>query len=177
MPQQTTYATMPPIGYSGTLDKGAAFKTLTMFNAEASAAIPFGKGVKRKAAATTDYQATFPTAQADKILGIVERLTTYSRAWTDADGNTVGQLNGTGLLPGVAMSVATEGRMLVTVATGCTAGEGLHVYAVANAGKVPGDLANAADSTNTVNCTTQARFETSCAAGGLAWLVFDFANI
>jgi len=177
MGQQTTYSTMPAIGYSGTLDKNAPFKCLTMVNAEATSAIPFGKGVKRKSGATTDFQATFPAAQGDKILGIVERLTTYARTWTDADGNTLGQLNATGLVPGTMMSVATEGRMLVTVATGCTAGQGLHIYAVANAGKVPGDIANAADSTNTVDCTTQARFESSCAAGGLAWLVFDFANI
>jgi hypothetical protein len=177
MGQQTTYSNMPALGYSGTVDKSQPYSTLTMKNTEASAAIRFGVAVKRNGSPTTDLDALLPTVETDKVVGIVERLTTYSRVWTDELGNTVGQLNATGLVPSTLMSVVTSGRMLVECRTGCTAGQGLWVRAVAAGAEYLGALENADDSTDMIDCTTQAKWETSAAAGGLAWLRFDFTNI
>lgn len=177
MPAQTTYLDAPALGFAGSLDYKRPNATLTMKNTEASASIPFAKGVKRKASATTDYDATFPSAQADRILGIVVRNNTYARTWTDESGVVMGQLDAVGLVPGTLMTVATTGRMLVTAAAAVTAGAGLFVRCVAGGGKVVGDLEAAADGINTVDCSTQGRWETSASAGGLAWLSFNFTNI
>lgn len=175
---QTSYSLQPAIGYAGELDRTRPYSTLTMKNVEASASIRMGAAVKRKAAATTDLDAVLPAAESDKVLGLVVREQTYTRTWTNQDGTTVGQLDGTGLIPSTMMVVATMGRMLVHVRTGATAGQGVWVRAVSGGDpEYLGAIENADDSTDTIDCTTQAKFETSCAADGYAWIVFDFTNI
>ncbi|MGN6103649.1 MAG: structural cement protein Gp24 [Kofleriaceae bacterium] len=174
---QTSYDFQPPIGFAGTLDYKRPHSDLTVRNAETAVSIPWGAAVKRKAAATSDLDVTFPSAEADRILGIVIREQTYARVWTDQDGNKVGQLDGNGLVPGTLMAIATMGRMLVQCVTGCKAGDGLWVRAVAGPGEELGSLANADDGTDMVDCTSQGRWQTSTTPGGLAWLEFDFTNI
>lgn len=178
MALQSTYGLQPALGFTGTLDKSRPFSLLTMKNVEASASIRMGSAVKRKASATTDLDAVLPTAESDKVLGFVVRENSFAPAWTDLSGQTAGNLDSTGLVPGTLMNVATMGRMLVHVRTGCTAGQGVWVRAVS--GGLPeylGAIENADDSTDTIDCTTQAKFVTSCAADGQAWVEFDFTNI
>lgn len=175
---QTSYSLQPAIGFPGELDRTRPFSLLTMKNTEASASIRFGSAVKRNGSPTTDLDAVLPAAETDKVLGLVVRDMSYTRTWTAADGTTVGQLDSTGLVPGVMFQVATMGRMLVHVRTGATAGQGVWVRAVSGgASEYLGAIENADDLTNTIDCTTQAKFVTSCAADGHAWIEFDFTNI
>lgn len=173
---QNTYSLQPALGYRGDLDRGAPHFTLTMKNAEA-ASIPLGVAVKRKNAAASDLEAALPAAEGDAVLGFVVREQTYSRTYTTHDGTTVGQLDATGLVQNTLFTVATMGRMLVHVRTGATAGQGVWIRAVSGgAPEYLGAVENADDSTDMIDCTTQAVFETSCAADGLAWIRFDFTN-
>ena len=178
MGAQTTYSSQPAIGYSGSLDRNAPFSDLTVKNVESSASIPFGKAVKFKTSSPdSDLDVLLPAAESDRIEGIVIRDDTYARTWTDDAGTVNGQLDGTGLIPGTLMRIATKGRMLVACASGCAPGDGLWVRAVAGVGETLGALENADDSTDTVDCTTQGRWLTTAVADGLAWLEFDFTNI
>ena len=178
MGAQTTYSSAPGLGYSGTLDHDYPHGILTVKNVETSASIPFGKAVKFKTSSpASNYDALLPAAESDKVAGIVIREEIYARTYTDADGNTVGDMDGTGLIPGTFFNIARKGRMLVTVATAVAVGDGLWVRAVAGSGETLGALENADDSTDMIDCTTQARFVTSASIGGLAWLEFDFTNI
>src|SRR4051812_39943983 len=98
MGAQTSYSSAPPIGYAGTLDPNYPFATLTMKNVEASASMPFGRAVVFKTSSpASDFDALLPAATTDKVAGIILLEDTYSRTYTDADGNTVGHLDGTGL--------------------------------------------------------------------------------
>lgn len=178
MSLQSSYSLQPPIGQAGQLDRYAPHTLLTMKNTEASASMRFGIAVKRKGSATTDLDAVLPAAESDKVLGMVVREQVYARTYTTADGDVVGNLDSTGLVPGTLFNVATQGRMLVHCRTGATAGQGVWIRAVSDgAPEYLGAVENADDLTDTIDCTTQAKFETSCAADGLAWITFDFRNI
>lgn len=174
---QTSYSQQPALGFSGQLDRRHPHSTLTVKNTEASASINFGLAVKRNGSPTTDLDVLLPAAESDAVLGFVIREQTYARVWTDQDGNQVGQLDSNGLVPDTLMNVATMGRMLVQCDSGCTAGDGLWVRAVATGSERLGAPEDADDSTDMIDCTTQAKWETSASAGGLAWLRFDFTNI
>lgn len=173
---QTTYGLQPALGFSGDLDRKAPHRTLTMKNTEATASIPFGVAVKRKAAAATDMDAVLPAAETDTVLGFVVREQTYSLKYTNQDGDAFGQLDDKGLMVGTLFTVAVMGRMLVTVRTGCTAGQGVWIRAVAAGVEVLGAPENADDGTDMIDATKQAHFETTASANGLAWVAFDFTN-
>lgn len=178
MALQSSYGLQPTVGQPGQLDRYAPHTILTMKNAEASASIRMGAAVKRKAAATTDLDAVLPAAETDKILGFVVRDQSYARTYTDQDGNTIGQLDSTGLVPNTLMQVAVAGRMLVHVRTGCTAGTKVWIRAVSGgAPEYLGAVENADDSTDMIDLGTLAIFETSCAADGLAWVRFNFTGL
>lgn len=178
MSLQSTYSLQPDLGFPGQLDRSRPFSTLTMKNTEASAQIRMGSAVKRNGAPTTDLDALLPVLETDKVLGLVVREDTYSRTYTGADGVTFGQLGADGLVPNTLFTCATVGRMLVHVRTGATAGQGVWVRCTANSGtEYLGSIENADDGTEMIDCTTQAKFVTSCAADGVAWIEFDFTNI
>jgi len=177
MGAQTTYDNVPALGYAGDLDRSRPFATLTMKNVEASASMPFGSAVCRDLVSpASDMSALQPALESNKVAGIILRANTYARTWTDDAGTVNGQLDGTGLVVGTIMTVVTMGRMFVKCDTGCVPGDCLWVRAVAGAGEALGALENADDSTDMIDCTKFATWETTASADGLAWLSFDFTR-
>lgn len=177
MGAQTSYSDAQAKGFSGQVDEGSQPTYLLGKNVEASAAMPMGIGVVFKTSSpATDHDMLLPAAQADKVSGIIVFSQIYSRTYTDPDGNTVGDLNGTGLVPGTLFNVLRKGRILVRTRSGCAVGDRLFVRRTAGAGEALGDLENAADSTDMIDCTKQGVWVTSASAGGLAWLSVDFTN-
>lgn len=176
MGAQTTYGFQPAIGFAGSLDRNSPYRTLTMKSVD-TASMPFGSAVCRDLTSpASDFSILQPAAESNLVRGIVLREDTYARTWVDADGTTQGQLDGTGLIPGTFMTIVTMGRMLVKCDSGCVPGDGLWVRAVAGAGEALGALENADDSTDMIDCTKFAQWETTAAADGLAWLSFDFTR-
>jgi hypothetical protein len=183
MSLQIDYPTTYPRGYSGQL-VGAIedCDIIPVINREASASIAFGRAVVFKTSSpTTDLDALLPATQNDIVAGIVIHFHQYPRVFTTTDINgatvTVGQLDGTGLIPGTMMAVLRRGKILVTVEDGCAVGDRLFVRAVAAGDpEFLGGLNNAADSTDMIDCTKQGVFMSSTTAGGLAELWVDFVN-
>ncbi len=175
MTVQSTFSNAPAIGYAGTLDSNLAHDVITMKNAEASSSIAFGRAVKFKDTVTSDKDAVLPAAETDKILGIVLRADTYGVKWTDLDGNSYGQLDSTGVMPGGFLNVLRRGRVLVVCEDAVEAGDKLWVRAVAGGDpEFLGGLNNADDSTDMIDCTANGTWMTSASAGGLAWLDVNF---
>jgi len=180
---QNDYPAANPVGYSGQL-VGATTQhdIITARNAEVSASIAFGRAVVWKLSSpTTDYDVLLPAAETDTVAGIVIHLLNYSRTFSSTDyagvSQTYGDLDGTGLRPGVLMAILRRGTILVTVEDAVLVGDRLWVRAVAGADpEFLGGLLNADDSTDTIDCTKQGQFLTSAAAGGLAQLYVDFNN-
>lgn len=174
---QTTYSTAPAIGFEGQLEGSYPVSLLTVKNAEASASIAFGRGVVRKGSPTSDLDAILPADENGKMIGIVVHRHDYARAWVDASGTTQGDLDATGLRPGVLMQVLRKGRILVKCEDGCVPGDRLWVRGV---GSTPpeylGGLNSADDSTDMIDATAQGEWLTTAIAGGLAWLEVDFTN-
>lgn len=165
---QTTYSDKPAIGYVGMLDSNVAHDIITLKNAEASASIAFGLAVKFKDTVTTDKDAVLPAAQADLVIGVVAHSHNYAAAWTDVGtGTTYGELDATGVKPGGFLNVLRRGRILVTCASGCEAGDKLFVR---RAGGTLGELNNAASGTDMIDLSTKGTWLTTASAGGLAWL-------
>lgn len=175
---QTTYTTQLPARIEGALADNGPHDAVPLFNAEASALIRPGVAVKFGA---TDFAALLPTAQGEKIVGIVLRSDAYSvGAGGDLDqtAGTVQQPLG-GLNIGVMMAVLRKGRIYaMNRGSAVVPGDRLHVRAVSNATgyQQVGGLENAADSTNTIDCTSQAIWRTSTAQGAIGILEVDFVN-
>lgn len=182
MSLQTDYPTVTPSGYSGQLIGATEdHAIMSAKNAEVSASIGFGRGVAWKISSpATDLDVLFPAAQTDLVAGINIYLNEYARAFTTTDitgaSVTVGDLDGTGLRPGVVMAILRRGWILVTCDSGCAVGDRLFVRSTAAAGGAVGGLGNAADSTNMIDCTKQGQWLSSAAAGALAKLSVDFVN-
>jgi len=172
MSVQTTYSDAPARGFEGMI-VGKDFDVMPMINAAASASIAFGRAVIFKSGGNAQ-DADLPSAETDKVAGIVVHSNAYSRAYTDSNG-TFGDLDSTGLRPGVMMNVLRKGVVLVICEDGCTKGDRLWVRAV---GSTPpeylGGLNNADDSTDMIDCTGQGQWLETKAAGELAMLEVDF---
>lgn len=176
MALQTDFSQNPVAGYAGTLDSGPSVKW-TAKNAESSASIPFGMPVAFKpSGATSDQDVTIPANSTDNLMGILFRSDAYSMAWTDKFG-THGALDATGVVAGQLMDIARSGRILVTCTTGCVPGDRLYVsYSAGSTYSAAGQLGNAAEASHTIDATTKGEWKSTAAAGGLAWLEFDFLN-
>jgi hypothetical protein len=176
MGAQTSYTDAPALGFEGTIDKNFPHGDLTLKNVEASASMAFGRAVCRKiSGATSDMDALLPAAETDKVVGIVAKIESHARAWT-SDGATYGDLDANGVRTGFLFKAITNGRMFVKAAKAVKPGDKLWVRAVAGGGEYLGALENANDSTDMIDCTKQGEWESTAAAGGLAWLRFDFLN-
>lgn len=173
---QTSVSAAPAKGYAGTLDTAAPHLIVTARNAESSASIPFGKAVVwDPSTPATERDATLPANQSDPVMGIVVHSHRYSKKWVDGDGNTHGELDETGLMPGTIMGVLRKGRILVTAATAVVAGVSkLYVRRTAGLGETLGALEDAADSTDMIDCTSKGTWMSTVGAGELAWLEVDF---
>lgn len=176
---QTSYGSTPAIGVAGQLEGSIDPDIIPLKNVEASASIPFGSAVAFKTASpVTDLDALLPAGSTDKLAGIVVYGNTYARQWTDSDGVKHGDLDSTGLVPGVIMNVLRAGKILVPCVTGCAPADRLYVcYAAGGATyTVQGTLGNAAEASHTIDATTQGQWLSTAAANGLAWLQVDFLN-
>lgn len=173
---QTTYSESVTAAYAGMLASEDC-DIISMTNVEASASMPFGRGVIFKATNTTDQDALVPSAETDKVAGIVVHSHAYDRSWTNAAGTTVGELSATGLLPGTMLNVLRRGVIWVIAEDACVPGDRLWVRCTAGgAGEVVGGCTNGDEGTETIDCTNQGVFLTTAAAGGLAKLQVDFTN-
>lgn len=171
---QTTYGTRLTQALEGALADNGAYDAVALYNAEASANISFGKAVKFGA---TDSAALLPSAETDKIVGIVLRHDAYS-VGPDGDLITSGTEWTNGLRPGAMMSVLRQGRMWAIARTAVTPGDRLWVRAVSSqtGNEFLGGLEDADDSTDTIDCTAQGVWRSTAAAGSLAVLEVDFRN-
>ena len=178
MSLQTTYLTVPAIGYEGTLQGDADADIITLKNVEASASMPFGRAVAWKTSSpASDKDALLPASTSDKIAGIIVKSNAYERTWTDQDGTVHGSLDSTGIVTGELINVLRDGKIIVKCMTGCAPADRLFVCSTAaTTYTAVGQLGNADESSNTVDCTKQGQWLTTAAAGGLAWLDVDFTN-
>lgn len=174
MAVQTSYGTTLTRAIEGALADSGAHDCVTKYSSEASACIAFGRAVKFGA---NDFAALLPTAQADKIVGIVVHSNQYS---TGPDGEL--KQDGTawtnGLRPGAAMTILRKGRIWAKPGSDVTPGDRLYVRRTSAESGVEflGGLEDAADSTDMIDCTAQGVWLDTASAGGLARLEVDFTN-
>ena len=173
---QTAYTETPPVAFQGQL-YSTPKRTIPAKQAEASAHVPFGMPLAYKpSGATTDLDATIPANSTDVLMGILYRSDAYAPAWTDSNG-TQGELDSTGLLPGVMMDLLEDGELWVTCQTGCSPGDRLYVsYSAGSTYTAAGQLGNAAEASHTIDATTKGEWRSTASAGGLARLRVMFAN-
>lgn len=174
MSVQTTYGVRQTRALEGALADNGAHDAVSLYNAEASAAISFGKAV---AFGATDFACLLPAAQSDKIAGLVIRHDAFSTG-ADGDLKTDGTLWTNGLRPGTMLSVLRKGRMWVVAHSAVTPGDRLYVRRTsAQSGEeYYGGCEDASDSTDMVDCTAQGVFLGTAAAGELVILEVDFTN-
>lgn len=175
MARQTTYETEPAAAIAGQLAQGFLDADVrSMYNAEASAKVMFGRAVKW--GSTTDAKAAkLPAAESDKIVGIV----CHSHAYENDP--TYGELDPTagtgGVRAGGKLAVLRRGTIWVIAEDAVVPGDRLWVRAVAGGDpEFLGGLTNADDSTDTIDCTAQGEWLDAAAAGELARLSVDFTN-
>jgi hypothetical protein len=179
MSVQTTFSDNPAIGYAGMLDSNVSHDVVTMVNVEASASMPFGKGIVfKQTSPVTAKDALLPAAQTDVPVGILVHSHNYARTWTNEAGTVYGELDSTGVKPGAHLNVLRRGRILVVCTSGCEIGDKLYIRCTngsgGTAGRVPGDLENASDSTFMIDATATGTWVSNASAGGLAWLDVKF---
>lgn len=177
MARQTTYDTDPAAAFAGLIAEAGAFlngDVRGMYNAEASAKIPFGRAVKW--GSTTDNRAAkLPAADSDKIVGIVAHSHAYEN---DA---TFGELDPStttgGVRAGGKLSVLRRGVIWVVAEDAVVPGDRLWVRAVAGGDpEFLGGCTNADDGSDTIDCTGQGEWLDAADAGELARLSVDFTN-
>lgn len=128
----------------------------SLINKEASLNIGFGLGVK---GGTLTKEAKLPTSNTDKIRSIIVQNDQYTQG-------TFGDLDASGSPPGITPNSPCEGlkhgRCWVEVEAGITISPNVdrgYCRAVANGGNSKlGAWTNAADGSNTIDCTTQVLF-------------------
>ena len=167
MSVQTTYSQDMTIGVSGQLADSGANDCFAGYNAESSAAIDFGLGVKFEDTSDPVDGMKLPASESDAIQGITVRSHAYSEAMLDSDGKPI---------VGSPLTMLRKGRVLVQCDSGCAKGDRLWVRAVATGSERLGAPENADDGTDTVDCTKQGVWITPAAAGALAVLEVDFTN-
>ena len=177
MPVQSDYTDAQVMGYSGMPSTPDRCQYRPAYNAEASAKIAFGRAVIRKTSSpATDFDVLLPSSENDVVVGIVVRRP-IELAWTDSAGTSHGQYDATGYLAGADMVIAKKGRLLLLVEDGCVPGDHLWVRAVAAGDpEFLGGLNSADDGTDMIDCTNAGQWDSTAAAGGLAWLDFDFTG-
>lgn len=176
--KQTSYVNQGA-GFAGQLLAEFGDGIVSAINSEASLEIAFGCAVKFGGVANVDQSAKLPTAETDKIMGIVLHSHAYSLETDVGTGANGGAATvRPGIKPGKMMNVLRKGRVLAICEDGCVPGDRLWVRGVSAGDGVEflGGLNNADDSTDTVDCTNQGVWLTTAAAGGLAELEVDFTN-
>lgn len=177
MSVQTSISTNPAKGFVGMLDTSFPNEFISVCNGEASASIPFGYGVVfDPSSPVSESHVTLPAAEGNKFAGIVPFRQGYQPAWTDNNGVVHGDLDSVGLRAGTWFGLLRKGRILVTAEDACTRGDRLWVRCTAGGpGEVVGGLTNADEGTETIDATGQGMWDSTAAAGELAWLVINTA--
>ncbi len=180
MSVQTSISTGPAKGYAGQLDGSPGAIIVTAINGESSASIPFGRAVVwDPSTPTSESHVTLPAAETNKVKGVVVFRHGYQPAWTDNGGLVHGDLDSVGLRPGTWMGICRKGRMLVVAEDAVTAGDPLWVRCTVGSPtnvEVLGGFTNADEGTETIDCTKQGTWDSTVAAGELAWITFDFTG-
>ena len=167
MTAQLTYSDTMTIGQSGQVDPDSNLQVRAMRNDEATAEVRFGVAVKYDDAANDKTSAALMSATTEVVAGLVVRSHAY-------DKDT--QLGDDGVLPDNMLNVARSGRMMVLCEDGCQPGDRLYIRAVATGAELKGALRASSDGTDCIDSQGQGVWDSIAAAGGLAWLIFDFTN-
>lgn len=169
---QSSYSRTQSAAFAGMLADDGHHDIFPMVNAEASASIPFGVGVKK---GTGDSDAVLPAAETDAIIGFTVHTHNYARgsSVSNSDLDDNGDMR-----PGAVMNVLRKGRLYVYARTSAVVAftSRLWVRAVAGGGEFIGAAEDADDSTDTIDCTKQGQFITSGAQNALVVLEVDFLN-
>ena len=170
MTAQLVYTDQMTIGFAGMLDNSERNDILAMRNDEAvdlgNDEIAFGTAVQR--GSLTDHKSALQLTFTDQL---VPGIHVHSHAF-DKDL----QLGEVGVKPGNKLSILQRGRARVICEEGCNVGDRLHIRAIATGSELPGALRSTPDGLNTIDATTQGKWESAASAGGLAWLRVDFVN-
>lgn len=177
MSVQTSYTDFPAIAIPGQLADDAFNDLITMFNANSSAAMPFGIAVAFKPSPTYDTDGATPANSTDKIAGILVHSHAHERTFTLPDGSTAGDLSATGLTVGAKLDVLRKGRVFVITQQAVAVGDRLFVcYSAGTVYTAAGQLGNADESSNTIDLTKVGQWLSKASAGGIALLEVDFTN-
>jgi hypothetical protein len=160
---QTSISASMPVAYSGMLADASPKSTLTRFNEEASAEIPFGSGVIQGSGADG---ALLPVDENSAVLGIA----LHSHAYHEDD------LGDDGLVADATFTVLTQGRVYVQVEDAVVPGDRGWCRAVTAGAEVAGAWRGTDDGTDTIDCTKQTKFVTAASAAGFAVLEVNFMN-
>lgn len=168
---QTTISLTQPIGFEGQVYTQSLIQTRgalqEIFNAEATAKLPFGRVIVRGA---TSKSARLPTADADVILGIA---IPFDGTPLVTSGLIAGEVPG--YAPKQQVNYLTIGEILVWVENAVDVnGAAFYRYAAGAGGSVVGRFRSAAVA-NEVKAYPNARFLTATTGPGLAVLsVFNY---
>lgn len=170
---QDSYTDSVVTGFAGQLADDSDHDCIPMRNDESVNDIAPGQAVRF--GSTSDHRSCkLPAADSDKIAGIV----VHTHEWDPRFDLGTGA---SGVRPGIkvgrTLSVMRKGRIKVIVEDAVQVGDRLWVRAVAGGDpEFLGNICNADDSSDTVDCTNQGVFLTAAAAGALAVLEVDFTN-
>lgn len=165
----------PQVGLPGAPCDAAAARdnvVRTYVNEEASAHVPFGRGVKlgtADAGGTGTNGAKVLSAKTDKIVGVASFALGFSRAT---------ELDDTGILPKTHFGVTEKGGLWITPGENVGPGDQVHVCVTAHAGFVVGQFHKTDDGVYSIDVSKFAQWRTSGGptTGQPAKLVFDFTN-
>lgn len=176
--KQTAYNDAMAVGFAGQLLAEFGDGIVSMMNSEASLEMAFGMAVKFGGVAGNNQSAKIPTAETDKICGIVLHTHAYGDADLGQGANGGAATVRPGVKPGKMINVLRKGRVRVIVEDAVSPGDRLWVRAVSAGDGVEflGGALPADDGTDTVDCTNQGVFLTAAGAGELAVLEVDFTN-
>lgn len=168
---QTAYTQNMPLGFAGMIGDHPPDGLSPCKNAEVSAEMRFGIGVKLGTLTGVTNQdlipVVLPAAEGDTVWGI----TVHSHAYA-----LPSQLGDTGVKATHPVSVMRKGKVLVVCEDGCNIGDKLWIRCTTggDGAEFLGSPGNADEGTETIDCTNQGTWLSPAAAGGLAWLEVDF---
>lgn len=173
---QTDFSETNATAFIGQLDGNRHADKTTAINGEASARMPFGTPVVYDPSSPlSDLHVTFPANSTDHFKGIVYRTDGYMPGFTDRFGDH-GQLFSDGILPGTSMDVAREGRVWVKTMQAVVPGDAVFISYASGGGTytAAGQFGKTAAGGSAIDCSGKCQWDSTAAAGGGAWLLFNF---
>jgi hypothetical protein len=176
MSVQTTYSNFPAVAFAGQLATMEDTDIITGFNEDTSD-MPFGIAVSYKASPTYNTDMTLPvTSGGAKVAGILIHSHAHERQYSLPDGTLAGDLAAGGLVPGAKLDILRRGRVWVITQQAVAVGDRLFVcFSAGTVYTAAGQLGNADESSNTLDCTRLGQWVTAqTTPGGLALLDVNF---